>query len=77
MEKEALIDGRNGQVAMEDMIIHENIFNMGKVLSGHERFVLSDHLYNIVVTVLSPMLTYSQKARKLKGLLSRAVVERS
>lgn len=73
MDRDALADGRNGQAAMEDMIVHECIFDMGRALSEHERYVLSDHLYTVLGTVLSPTLTYSQKAKKLRGELSRAV----
>lgn len=52
---------------MEDMIIHENIFDISKALSNSGEQTLSDHLYEVLQIVLSPQYTYSQKTKKLKG----------
>ena len=57
---------------MEDMIVHECVFEMCKVLSSNKAYVLSDHVYNVLSSVLSPAYTYAQKTKRLKGVLIRA-----
>ena len=58
---------------MEDMIVHENVFELCKVLNGENADVaLSDDLYNVLSVVLSPALSYAQKTRRLRGGIIRA-----
>jgi len=57
---------------MEDMLVHECIYEMCKVLSGRKNSALSDHLYNVLSITLSPVYSYAQKMKKLKGGLIRA-----
>lgn len=56
---------------MEDMIIHECIFDVCKALNDNTPIILSDQLYNVLQIVLSPQYTYTQKSKKLKGELTR------
>lgn len=59
---------------MEDMIIHECVFELCKLLGDKKSFVLSDHLYNVLTAVLSPVYSYPQKTKKLKGNLIRTFI---
>ena len=52
---------------MEDMIVHENVFDICKVLNNNGTTVLSDHMYNVLYVVLSPEYSYPQKTKNLKG----------
>ena len=55
------------------MIIHECVFEIAKTLNRSSTCALSDHLYNVISIVLSPMITYAQKIKKLKGDLIRII----
>ena len=60
-------DDKRAQLVMEDMIVHENVFDICKVLNNNGTTVLSDHMYNVLYVVLSPEYSYPQKTKNLKG----------
>ena len=73
MEEPILKDDRQTQYQMEDMIVHESIFEVCRVLgkSDEEDAIESDYLYNILHLILTPKYSFKEKVRRLKGKLSR------
>lgn len=64
-------DDKNAKLVMEDMIIHECIFDICKLLNHNQPAVLSDDLYSILNIILTPQHSYTQKSKKIKGYLNR------
>lgn len=67
VERDVLNDDKNAKLVMEDMVIHECVFDVCKVLNNNQSTALSDDLYNFLHIILNPQYSYNQKTKKIKG----------